>query len=260
MILSATTTTPLACLLIDGDPPAAVAISRALAGAGMRIVGTATSAARGLELLETHQADVAVVDRQLPDMDGIDLAVAISRSPSPARTLLCAGDADPALAGQALAAGINGLITSGSPAAEVVRAVRAVAAGGTYVDPRLGGPLALREGLPVLAERDELLLQYLADGLSRRADRPRAPARASCRQRRCPPGRHRHGNEKPRTRRRSGAEDRPDRLTAHDRSEWRGRRDGRRSGSDAAVSGRLPGADSADPAGGPATAGRAVGV
>jgi DNA-binding NarL/FixJ family response regulator len=43
--------------------------------------------------------------------------------------------------------------------------VRAVAAGGTYVDP-LGGPLALREGLPVLAERDELLLQYLADGLS----------------------------------------------------------------------------------------------
>ena len=166
MILSATTTTPLACLLIDGDPPAAVAISRALAGAGMRIVGTATSAARGLELLETHQADVAVVDRQLPDMDGIDLAVAISRSPSPARTLLCAGDADPALAGQALAAGINGLITSGSPAAEVVRAVRAVAAGGTYVDPRLGGPLALREGLPVLAERDELLLQYLADGLS----------------------------------------------------------------------------------------------
>ena len=166
VILSATTTTPVSCLLIDGDRTVAEAISCALAAAGMRVVGTATSAARGLELLETHQADVAVVDRLLPDMDGIELAVAISRSPSPARTLLYAADTDPALAGQALAAGINGLITSGSPASEVVRAVRAVAAGGTYVDPRLGGPLALREGLPVLAERDELLLQYLADGLS----------------------------------------------------------------------------------------------
>ena len=166
VILSATTTTPVSCLLIDGHPAVADAISRALDDAGMRIVGTATSAARGLELLETREADVAVVDRQLPDMDGIELAVAISRSRSPARTLLYSGNADPALAGQALAAGVNGLITSGSPASEVVRAVRAVAAGGTYVDPRLGGPLALREGLPVLTEWDQLLLQYLADGLS----------------------------------------------------------------------------------------------
>jgi DNA-binding NarL/FixJ family response regulator len=166
VILSATTTTPLSCVLIDGDPAVAAAFSRALDGAGMRIVGIASSAARGLELLKTRRADVAVVDRQLPDMDGIELAVAVSRSPSPARTLLCSGDADSALAGQALAAGVNGLIASASPASEVVWAVRAVAAGGIYVDPRLGGPLALREGLPVLAERDELLLQYLADGLS----------------------------------------------------------------------------------------------
>jgi DNA-binding NarL/FixJ family response regulator len=122
VILGATTTIPLSCLLIDGDQAVAAAISRALEAAGMRVVGTAISAARGLELLETRQADVAVVDRQLPDMDGIELAVAISRSPSPARTLLCSGDADPAVAAQALAAGVNGLITSGSPAAEVVRA------------------------------------------------------------------------------------------------------------------------------------------
>jgi DNA-binding NarL/FixJ family response regulator len=166
VILNASTTTPVSCLLIDGRPAVAAAIWRALDGAGLRIVGTATSAARGLQLLETREADVAVVDRRLPDMDGIELAVAISRSPCPARTLLCTGTADPALAGQALAAGVNGLITSGSPASEVVRAVRAVAAGGTYVDPRLGGPLALRERLPALAERHELLLQYLADGLS----------------------------------------------------------------------------------------------
>ena len=161
-----TSTPPVSCLLIDGHAKTAGAISRALGGAGMRVVGTATSAKRGLELLERQPADVAVVDRSLPDMDGIELAGAIARSPSPVRALLCSGPADPGLAGQALAAGVSGLIATDAPPAEVVRAVRTVAAGGIYVDPRLGGPLALAERRPVLGERAELLLQSLADGLS----------------------------------------------------------------------------------------------
>jgi DNA-binding NarL/FixJ family response regulator len=159
------TTTPVSCLLIDDHPAMIDAISRVLDHAGVRIVGTATSAARGLEMLERRPADVAVVDLMLPDMDGIELAVAISRAPSPARTLLYSGHADSRLAGQALAAGVNGLITKSSPLTEVVRAVRAIAAGGTYVDPLLGGPLALQDG-PQLSERDELLLEYLSNGLT----------------------------------------------------------------------------------------------
>jgi DNA-binding NarL/FixJ family response regulator len=163
--LARATTPPVSCLLIDDHPAMADAIVRTLDGAGVRIVGTATSAVTGLELLERRPADVAVVDLMVPADDGIALAVAISRAPSPARTLLYSGHADPRLAGQALAAGVNGLITKSSPLTEVVRAVRAIAAGGTYVDPLLGGPLALRNG-PSLSERDELLLEYLSNGLT----------------------------------------------------------------------------------------------
>ncbi len=159
------TTPPVSCLLIDDHPAMIDAISRVLDAAGVRIVGTATSAAKGLEMLGRRPADVAVVDLMLPDMDGIALAVEISRAPTPARTLLYSGHSDPRLAGQALAAGVNGLITKSSPLTEVVRAVRAIAAGGTYVDPLLGGPLALRDG-PSLSERDELLLEYLSNGLT----------------------------------------------------------------------------------------------
>jgi DNA-binding NarL/FixJ family response regulator len=163
--LTGKTTSPVSCLLIDDHPAMIEAISRVLDSAGVRVVGTATSAATGLELLERRPADVAVVDLMLPDTDGIELAVAISRAPSPARTLLYSGHADPRLASQALAAGVNGLITKSSPLTEVVRAVQAIAAGGTYVDPVLGGPLARREG-PHLTERDELLLEYLSNGVS----------------------------------------------------------------------------------------------
>jgi DNA-binding NarL/FixJ family response regulator len=142
------------------------ALSRVLDGAGMRVVGTATSAAKALELLGRRPADVAVVDLKLPDMDGIELAQAIARSATPARTLLYSGNTDPRLAGQALAAGVNGVITKGSPLTEVVRAVRAIAAGGTYVDPLLGGPLALNDGFPSLSGRDELLLEFLSNGMT----------------------------------------------------------------------------------------------
>jgi DNA-binding NarL/FixJ family response regulator len=161
-----TTTNPVSCLLIDDHPATIDAISRALDGGGVRVVGTADSAATGIAMLERRPADVAVVDLAVPDVDGIAVAVAISRAPSPARTLLYSGNADPSLAGQALAAGVNGLITKSSPLTEVVRAVRAIAAGRTYVDPLVGGPLAIREGPPALSERDELLLGYLSNGIS----------------------------------------------------------------------------------------------
>jgi DNA-binding NarL/FixJ family response regulator len=164
--LSQSATSPVSCLLIDEHPAMIDAISRVLDGAGVRVVGTATSAAQGLEMLERRQADVAVVDDHLPDMDGIELAREIAKSPSPPRTLLYSGDADPRLAGQALAAGVNGLITKSSPLTEVVRAVRAIAAGGTYVDPLLGGTLALNDGRPPLSERDEQLLEFLSNGLT----------------------------------------------------------------------------------------------
>jgi DNA-binding NarL/FixJ family response regulator len=162
--VSATAASTVSCFLIDDHPTMIDAISRALDGAGVRIVGSASSGAKGLELLERRPADVAVVDLKLPDSDGIALAQEIARSGSSARTVLCSGRDDPRLAGQALAAGVSGLITKGSPLSEVVRAVKAVAAGGTYVDPLLGGQLANGDRQPELEQSDVLLLERLSHG------------------------------------------------------------------------------------------------
>ena len=161
-----TTSDDVSCLLIDDHPAMIDALTRVLDRAGVRIVGAATSAGEGLALLERRPADVALLDLRLPDMDGIALAQQIARSPSPPRTVLYSGHADPKLAGQALAAGVNGLITKGSPLSELVRAVKTVAAGGTYVDPLLAAPLARQESRPALSERDEALLEYISNGMT----------------------------------------------------------------------------------------------
>jgi DNA-binding NarL/FixJ family response regulator len=163
----AASSSPVSCLLVDDHPALLDALSRALTAGGVRIVGAAPSAAMGLAMLQKRAADVVLVDMRLPDMSGIELARAIATSGSDARTLLYSGLADAHLANEALAAGMRGLITKGSPLTEVVRAVQAVAAGGTYVDPLLGAGLAVAaaEGVS-LSERDELLLERISRGLT----------------------------------------------------------------------------------------------
>ena len=161
-----TRTDEITCLLIDDHPAMIDAMTRVLDLAGIRIVGSASTAEEGLALLARRPADVALLDLRLPDMDGIALAQQIARTATPPRTVLYSGHADPRLAGQALAAGVNGLITKGSPLSELVRAVKTVAAGGTYVDPLLAAPLALQESRPALSERDEILLEYISNGMT----------------------------------------------------------------------------------------------
>ncbi len=163
--VAVTTPKQVSCLLIDDHPAMIDAVTRMLDGAGVRIVGAASSAIEGLEMLARRPADVALVDLRLPGIDGIALAQAIARSASPARTVLYSGNADPRLAGEALAAGVNGLITKGSPLSEVVRAVQIVASGGTYIDPLLGAFALQQEGAS-LSGRDERLLEFISNGMT----------------------------------------------------------------------------------------------
>jgi DNA-binding NarL/FixJ family response regulator len=157
---------PVSCLLVDDHPALLDALSRSLTSAGMRVLGAAPTAAAALAML-SRRPDVVLLDMRLPDMDGIELAQAIARSDTPTKTLLYTGHSDPQLAAQALAAGMGGLITKGSPLSEVVRAVQAVASGGTYVDPLLGAQLALNSDVGVkLTGREEALLAHISRGLT----------------------------------------------------------------------------------------------
>jgi len=81
-----------------------------------------------------HQADVIVMDLRMKDVDGIEATRRLVRSgPHPPVLALTTFDDDELLAG-ALRAGAAGYVLKDAPAEDLIRAVRAVAAGEAWLD------------------------------------------------------------------------------------------------------------------------------
>jgi DNA-binding NarL/FixJ family response regulator len=95
-------------------------------------------ASGGLQALETlrHQpADMAIVDLSMPGMNGLDLIKRIKAEFARTQILVLSMHAEEQYAMRAYAAGANGYITKDSASADLLSAVRKVAAGGAYVSP-----------------------------------------------------------------------------------------------------------------------------
>jgi DNA-binding NarL/FixJ family response regulator len=62
------------CVVVDNDKELAASISALLRSQGLDVVGTAHSGAEAIELMERLQPDVALVDIELGDTDGLALS------------------------------------------------------------------------------------------------------------------------------------------------------------------------------------------
>jgi DNA-binding NarL/FixJ family response regulator len=73
----------LRSLIVDDSEPFLASARRLLESQGLEIVGTATSGAEALDLASAHSPDLALVDVELGDEDGVALAGELrSRSPA----------------------------------------------------------------------------------------------------------------------------------------------------------------------------------
>jgi two-component system, response regulator PdtaR len=61
-------------LIVDDDPAVVETLKEQLETAGINVVVTAATGAEALKLTEAHDPSLIIMDIQLPDMDGIDLA------------------------------------------------------------------------------------------------------------------------------------------------------------------------------------------
>lgn len=138
-----------------------------LRSADLAVVGVAERAAEALPLIRRRRPDVAVVDIGLADGSGIALSRRIREEVPDTATLLYTGTVDASVLGEALAADPAGVaLKAGSPT-ELVDAVRLIARGGTYFDPRLTALLAPRQAAPpVLSPREREIFGLLARGLT----------------------------------------------------------------------------------------------
>ncbi|WP_106847826.1 response regulator transcription factor [Blastococcus sp. Marseille-P5729] len=104
-----------------------------------------------------HEAEVCLLDIEMPGLDGIHAAAALRDSLPGCRSLIVTTFGRPGYVSRALAAGASGFVVKDTPAAELAEAVRRVHAGLRVVDPTLATE-TLAEGRSPLTEREREVL------------------------------------------------------------------------------------------------------
>lgn len=128
----------------------------------MTVVASASDGNAALDAITRERPDLALVDMAMPGQTGIDIARKARRvSPSTA-VVLFTGYGEPAILAEAFDAGVRGIVLKDAPLDEVLRALRTVHEGGTYVDGRLAGTAATKRA--PLTERELAVLRLLASG------------------------------------------------------------------------------------------------
>jgi len=125
-------------LIIDDHRMFAESLARLLADEeGIAVLATAASGSEGIELADRLRPQVVLVDYQMPEQDGIAIAVEIKRRDPKIMVVMLAGSAEDRMLLAAIDAGCSGFLTKDRTAAEVAYAVRAAASGEAVISPAL---------------------------------------------------------------------------------------------------------------------------
>lgn len=129
----------------------------------LEVVAQAASGDEALALARAHRPDVAVLDLQMPEPDGIAVAERLRQEVPGCVSIIVTGHGRPGHLKRALAAGVRGFLPKTAPAAVLVGVVRSVHGGGRYVDPELAAE-AISAGDSPLTSREADVLELAADG------------------------------------------------------------------------------------------------
>lgn len=112
-----------------------------------------------------HRPDVALLDVEMPGLDGISATAEVRRAAPDTRVLIVTTFGRPGYLRRALQAGASGFVVKDTPAAQLADAVRRVHAGLRVVDPGLATDSLLAGESPLTARETEVL-QAARDGSS----------------------------------------------------------------------------------------------
>ena len=103
---------------------------------GIEVVSEAANGELGLVATRDHGPDVVLMDIRMPVMDGIEATSRLHAEGGPPVLVLTTFDDDEVLWG-ALQAGAAGFLLKDTPADDLIAAIRSVAGGGSWLDPRV---------------------------------------------------------------------------------------------------------------------------
>jgi two-component system, NarL family, nitrate/nitrite response regulator NarL len=160
-------------VVVDDHPFFRDGISRGLSlDPRIEVLGEAGSGREAIDLIGSELPDVAVVDYQMPDVDGVGVVHALRRDGIATRVLLVSAITEGAIVFKALQEGAAGYLSKDARRSEVIDAVIKVARGETVVPPELAAGLVDQIRLradspaPALTDREIEVLRRFATGLS----------------------------------------------------------------------------------------------
>jgi DNA-binding NarL/FixJ family response regulator len=134
----------------------------------VELLGRAADGERALRLIHDQVPDLALLDVRMPRLGGIEIARRLGAEGAATAVILYTAHSERSVLLEALDAGARGFLLKEAPLEELMRAIRLVCAGGTYVDVALASVLAgpdVADRLPSLTKREREILRLLADGM-----------------------------------------------------------------------------------------------
>jgi DNA-binding NarL/FixJ family response regulator len=143
------------------------------------VIAEAADGYEAIDLAVLHKPDVILLDVGMPRLSGPDAAQSISQKLPAVRIVMLSMHSDESYVLRALKAGARGYLLKASPEADVIAAIRAVAAGNAYFSPSITKLLveeyvveARRRGVDdsyeLLSTREKEILHLLASGKTNR--------------------------------------------------------------------------------------------
>jgi DNA-binding NarL/FixJ family response regulator len=141
----------------------------------MQVVGEADNGRDAWNKAALLRPDVAIIDVSMPDMDGVKVTESLRHECPDIRVLALTVYEDEIYVQQMLMAGASGYIVKRTASEKLIEAVRTLAAGGMYLDPRITGKMIKRymrnpeddkTANDPLSDREEQVLSLIAWGYS----------------------------------------------------------------------------------------------
>jgi DNA-binding NarL/FixJ family response regulator len=132
----------------------------------MTVVAEAMNGQQAVELYRQHLPDVTLLDLRMPVMTGIEAAIAIRRDHPRARLIALTtygGDED---IRRAARAGVQAYLTKDVLHDELLKAIRTVYSGRTYLPAAIAAALAAQAPRPDLSGRELEVLELVVNGMS----------------------------------------------------------------------------------------------
>ncbi|WP_181608943.1 response regulator [Nonomuraea soli] len=163
-------------MVVDDHPMWRDGVARDLAEAGYEVVAAVGEGRQAVRVAQAVRPDVVVLDLQLPDLSGAEVARGLATLEQPPRVLVLSASAEQEDVLEAVKAGASGYLVKSAQREEFLDAVRRTADGDAVFTPGLAGlvlgeyrRLAAQptpaEG-PRLTDRETEVLRLVAKGLS----------------------------------------------------------------------------------------------